>query len=148
MTPETLFSLASTAVLPGWLILIFGPRNRPWLGGIAAGAIPLGLSAVYAVLMLAHFAPAGGGYGSIAEVRTLFASDWVLVAGWVHYLAFDLMVGAWAAARMDAAGISRIAQGFILPLVFLFGPAGALLAWATAAGVRPLAALAGTPREA
>jgi len=27
-------------------------------------------------------------------VRALFAHDHVLVAGWVHYLAFDLMVGA------------------------------------------------------
>ena len=128
MTPDSLFSLSNTLVLPAWLILIFAPRRWPTLNAVPAYIVPLLLSALYAVLVLSHFSQSAGGYGSLSDVRQLFSNDMVLVAGWVHYLAFDLFIGAWAAAMMDRAGVSRIIQGFILSLIFLFGPAGFLLA--------------------
>jgi len=28
-------------------------------------------------------------------VAQLFENRWLLLAGWVHYLAFDLFIGAW-----------------------------------------------------
>lgn len=137
MSPETVFALANASVLPGWAILILAPRRWSWLNAIPALVLPVLLSVLYTAFVLAHFADAGGGYGSIPEVRQLFASDAVLTAGWVHYLAFDLFVGAAMAARMDRAGLSRLIQGFVLPTIFLFGPAGLLLALATEALTRP-----------
>jgi len=104
-------------------------------------AIPLALSALYTALVLAFFWRAeGGGYGSIAEVRALFAHDHVLVAGWVHYLAFDLMVGALLAERMDRAGIHRLVQAPTLLATFMFGPAGVVLALLTEGTLRLLPA--------
>lgn len=141
MSPEDLFGLASAAVLPGWAILIFAPRRWPLLNAVPQIAIPAGLSALYAVLILTRFAEAtnaGGGYGSLAAVARLFDSDWALLAGWVHYLAFDLFVGAWAAARLDRAGVGRIVQAAILPTIFLFGPLGLLLALMVEGGLTPL----------
>lgn len=138
MSPEDLFGLSGALAMPAWLVLIFGPRRWPVLNAIPACAVPLVLSAFYAVLVLSHFAEADGGYGSLAAVRSLFASDMALLAGWVHYLAFDLFIGAWAARRMDAAGISRIIQAFVLPLIFLFGPLGLLLSFAIEAASRPV----------
>jgi hypothetical protein len=134
MTPDTLFSLSSALVLPAWLILIFAPRRWSLLNAIPAYLVPLLLSALYTVLILSHFSQAGGGFGSLSDVRQLFTNDMVLVAGWVHYLAFDLFIGSWSVAMMDRAGVSRIVQGFILPTIFLFGPAGFLLALAISGG--------------
>lgn len=140
MTADDLFGLASAAVLPGWLILIFAPRAR-WvlLDLVPALILPLGLSALYAGLILTHFGASGGGFGSIAGVRQLFASDYGLVAGWVHYLAFDLMIGAMMAGKMDQIGLSRVSQAPLLGLIFLFGPLGLLLIWITEFGTRRLA---------
>ncbi len=133
MTAEDIFGLASAAVLPGWLILIFAPRARwAWLDRVPALIIPLGLSVLYAGLILAHFSASGGGFGTIAAVRQLFASDYGLVAGWVHYLAFDLMIGAMMARKMDQMGLQRLSQAPLLGLIFLFGPLGVLLIWITA----------------
>ena len=134
MTPDNLFSLSSALVLPAWLILIFAPRRWPTLNAFPAYVVPLLLSALYTVLVLSHFSESGGGYGSLSEIRQLFTNDMVLLAGWVHYLAFDLFIGAWTAAMMDRAGLSRLIQGFVLPVIFLFGPAGFLLALAIAGG--------------
>ena len=137
MQPETVFSLANAAVLPAWAILIFAPRGRwPALDAVPRLVVPLLLAVLYAVFILAHFAESGGGYGSIAEVRRLFASDGVLVAGWVHYLVFDLLIATHAAAAMDRAGVGRILQAAVLPTIFLFGPLGWILAFAL---TRPLA---------
>ena len=60
-------------------------------------------------------------------MRQLFTSDWALLAGWMHYLAFDLFVGAWIAAETERRGLTRLVLIPVLPLTFLFGPAGFLL---------------------
>jgi len=134
LTPDNLFSLSSALVIPAWLILLFAPRRWPVLNAVPAYVVPVVLSALYAVLVLSYFSESGGGYSTLSEVRQLFTNDMVLVAGWVHYLAFDLFIGAWAATMMDRAGVSRIIQGSVLPVIFLFGPAGFLLALFIAGG--------------
>jgi hypothetical protein len=138
MSADDLFGLASAAVLPGWLILILAPRGRwVWLDRIPALILPFGLSALYTGLILAHFSAAeGGGFGSIAQVRALFASDYGLLAGWVHYLAFDLLIGAMMAGQMDKMGLSRLSQAPLLGLIFLFGPLGLFLIWAAQGSLR------------
>ena len=72
------------------------------------------------------FAGADGGFSSIEAVRALFQSDALLVAGWLHYLAFDLFVGAWEVRTARAAGIPHLLVIPCLALTFLFGPLGFL----------------------
>jgi ABA DEFICIENT 4-like len=88
--------------------------------------IPALLSLAYAGLVAAYFAGAEGGFSSIAAVRALFASDALLVAGWLHYLAFDLFVGAWQVRTARAEGIPHLLVVPCLVLTFLFGPVGFL----------------------
>ena len=59
----------------------------------------------------------------------LFRDPWIALAGWLHSLAFDVFVGAWAVrtARREGTAFPLVAP--CLPLTFLFGPAG-LLAFA------------------
>ncbi len=143
---NAVFGLANMAVLPGWAILILGPRSRPWLMAIPGVVLPLALAVLYAGLILGYFfGVEDGGFNSVSQVRALFAVDPVLVGGWVHYLAFDLFVGTWLARHMDGAAISRLIQAPILALTFLFGPIGLLLGMATIAGARHLTTL---PQEA
>lgn len=136
MNPETLFAHAGTLALIGWALLILAPKREGLWHAVPALGVPLLLSALYTGLALAHFAPTGGGYGSLEAVRRLLSSDWALLAGWVHYLAFDLAIGAILARRLDAAGLSRVLQAPLLLLVFLFGPLGFLLAMLTEAFLR------------
>ena len=135
MTPAQLFDLANMVALPGWAILIFAPRRRPWLNLLPAVVIPLLLSVLYTGLVLRYFAEAGGGYSTLAAVKTLFLSDEILLAGWAHYLAFDLMIGALMAVRLDKLGASRLVQAPVLISVFLFGPVGVLFTYAMEAAL-------------
>lgn len=129
MTPETVFSIANLLAMAGWLVLIAGiVLNRPLLRDRLAGqAIPLALSAAYLVLILLFWWSAEGGFGSLADVQKLFTSTWAALAGWIHYLAFDLAVGAWLARQVMDRNINRLFLVPLLPLTFLFGPIGYLL---------------------
>jgi hypothetical protein len=129
MTTEQLFSLANAFAVIGWLVLIAGVvLGRPWLRDRLAGIYwPLALSAAYIVAFVLGYGSSGGNFSSLAGVRQLFAGDWTLLAGWIHYLAFDLFVGAWIARETERAGLSRWFLVPVLPMTFLLGPVGFLL---------------------
>ncbi|MEM8570063.1 MAG: ABA4-like family protein [Pseudomonadota bacterium] len=129
MSLEQIFSLSGTLAMAGWIVLVFAPRRWAWVNAVPRLAVPLALSVLYAGFILAYFAESGGGYGSLAEVRQLFTMDELLLAGWIHFLAFDLMIGGFLADRMDRNGINRFVQAPILFSTLMFGPVGVLLAY-------------------
>lgn len=130
LTPDAVFAAANSVALVAWTalavsMLVASLRRYVW------PATGLVLPAVFAVAYLGSLAAGfaageGGGFGSIAEVRRLFANDAALTAGWVHYLAFDLMVGTWIARDAVRASVPAIFTLPALVLTFLFGPAGLL----------------------
>lgn len=127
MSIDLLFRVANTAALLCWVALIALPRPRVvrlWLLPLAVGLLCL----LYTVLVLVFFFRVeGGGFGTLQAVQKLFTSAPVALAGWVHYLAFDLCIGLWIAARADAMGLSRWLQAPVLAVTFMFGPVGLLL---------------------
>ena len=72
-------------------------------------------------------APAEGGFGTLAEVKALFRVDALLLAGWIHYLAFDLFVGAWIVRDSQTHDLRHL---LVIPCLFftlMAGPFGLLL---------------------
>jgi hypothetical protein len=126
MAPEPIFSIASFAATTGWALLIFLPGRR-WTSIVSGSIVPGLLAGVYVVLIALHFWGADGGFGTLNEVARLFANPWLLLAGWLHYLAFDLLIGTWEARDARAKGVSHWALVPCLLGTFLFGPAGWLL---------------------
>jgi hypothetical protein len=125
MPPEDLFALANPLALLGWLALALHPLSPRW-STVAALLPPVLLSVLYAALMLANWAGAAGGFDSLANVMLLFTQPPVALAGWVHYLAFDLLVGLWITRTARVKGINHLLVLPCLALTFLFGPAGFL----------------------
>ncbi len=128
------FSLAGQLAMLGWIILIFLPRRIKPLFFIAQYAIPFSLSLLYAGLALSQYFINDGDYNSLSGVRALFSNDYMLLAGWVHYLAFDLFIGAWIAQYADQLGMSRMIQAPIFLATFMFGPVGLILFFITRTG--------------
>ena len=126
MPPDTLFQIANTTALVGWLILLASPLFPTATDRICAIAIPLLLSIAYTGLIFAYFGRAEGGFDTLANVMKLFSRPEVVLAGWIHYLAFDLFVGAWEVRTARAETIPFLLVIPCLVLSFLFGPAGFL----------------------
>ena len=123
MTIEALFSTLNLLAIAGWLLLIAAPRDRRAIA-TAGTVIPALLSGTYLVLLALHIRESHGGFSSLRAVAQLFSNPWLLLAGWVHYLAFDLLVGTWETTDADARGISKWVVLPCLVLTFLFGPIG------------------------
>ena len=129
MTPDTLFQLANPLAVLGWAALLAAPLAPRAAQAVSAALIPLLLSLAYTGLILAFWWQAPGGFGSLPGVQALFTHPQIALAGWLHYLAFDLFLGAWQVRTARAEGIPHRAVIPCLLLTFLFGPAG-LLAFA------------------
>ncbi|MEO1258806.1 MAG: ABA4-like family protein [Bacteroidota bacterium] len=127
MNPDLVFTICNTIVLPQWLLMIVAPRWKvtQWL--IRQPVIPVALSLVYIAYVASVFGVEGGGFGSLAEVKKLFTVDGAVVAGWVHYLAFDLLIGSWTLVKSQKHGISHFLIIPCLLLTFMAGPVGWLL---------------------
>ena len=128
LTPDFLFQVANPVAMLGWGLLVLAPRWRGTRAVVLSGALLL--AATYAALIgyqtVAHPAP-GGGFSSLAEVAALFRQPWALLAGWVHYLCFDLAVGAWATRDAHRRGVPHWALVPCLLATFMLGPLGLLL---------------------
>lgn len=134
-----IFKIASRFTLIGWILLAVFPGWQFTLP-ITMGIVVLLLCALYSYLIFLgkHLDEPGqklrGNFWSLKGVMNLFKSPRAVLAGWVHYLAFDLAVGAFIVA--DAARYD-IHQLLLLPcliLTLMFGPAG-LLAYFVLRGI-------------
>jgi ABA DEFICIENT 4-like len=129
MTANQAFDIVNLVALVGWVLLALSPRlpRVTMTMTVTAALIPSLLAVVYVVLVLTNIGASEGGFSSLAAVATLFSNPWMLLAGWTHYLAFDLLVGTWEMRDAPARGIPYIVVLPCLVLTFLFGPAGWLL---------------------
>ncbi len=143
MNLEMAYSVINASVMPAWILLICAP-NWKWTHKIVhAVFIPLLLAIVYAYFLgwgifFGGGAP-GAGMSNLGAVMHLFDSPVSTLAGWTHYLVFDLFVGAWIVRDAQRRGIAHIWRVPCLLFTFMFGPLGLalylLIRWVRGRGV-------------
>ncbi|TGL38944.1 ABA4-like family protein [Leptospira perdikensis] len=127
MNPSLIFKIANGITLLSWLVLILSPNQMKVIRPLRVYISGLLLSGVYVFSIIIGNGQAEGNFSSLESVRSLFANDHFLLAGWIHYLAFDLFLGTWEVEDGIKEGINRFLLIPILALTFYFGPAGWLL---------------------
>jgi hypothetical protein len=135
MSPHDAFPALNALAMAGWALLVLFPKRR-WATEVAGRAIPAVLAGVYVAIVAFELLGSEGGFSSLEGVATLFSAPWILLAGWVHYLAFDLLIGSWEVRDAGEQGIPHLLVVPSLLLTFLFGPAGWLLYQATRSATR------------
>ena len=126
MTAAQVFSIVNLLPLPVWATWILAPRSGA-ARSLAHSLWPwLVLAAIYLVSLVIAIVhePTGGSFSSLEGVMALFDSHWGALAGWVHYLCFDMFVGRWIMNDAPAGGY-RLAVPLFLTL--MVGPVGLLL---------------------
>jgi len=118
------WSAVNYSTVPFWLAMIVAPRSRMtrWLVERAA-PLHATLSVVYTVALAAGTATGGErvDFTKLASVSRAFQQPEWMLAGWTHYISFDLLVGSWIWRRALAEG--RSARLSLL-LTWWAGPAG------------------------
>ncbi len=125
MSADLIFTLCSNAILPGWLLLVFAPKWKWTTGFITSFLIPCMLGVVYIGLFIsqANVMPQGGGFGSPQELALSFSNPYLLTAGWIHYLAFDLFVGTCYVTDAQKQGLNHWLVVTCLVFTLMLGPA-------------------------
>ncbi len=119
---RTIYAVINTCTAPVWLAMILAPRSA-LTRQVVRLATPL-----YAALGASYIALLASGWGGERvdfrdpeTVRRGLAQPRGFLAGWAHYIAFDLFVGRWIWEQGLASSRStRVA----LLLTWLAGPAG------------------------
>ncbi|MEZ5134139.1 MAG: ABA4-like family protein [Acidimicrobiales bacterium] len=121
------FALLNASTAPVWLAMILFPRARVtgWLVRRCSWLFA-GLGVAYTALLAAGVATGGEkvDFRDPDSLRAGLANPTAFLAGWTHYLAFDLFVGRWIWETNVAAGRSARLP---LLLTWWFGPVGLTL---------------------
>ncbi|WP_340201885.1 ABA4-like family protein [Ascidiimonas sp. W6] len=128
MTPTDVFSLANLIAMPMWVLMIFLPKWKVTSFLINFKLVPILLSVIYLVYIIQSIVTGGlMDFGSLSSVMQLFTQEYAVLAGWVHYLAFDLLIGMWLLNQNKELKIHQALMAPCLLLTFMFGPLGFLL---------------------
>ena len=130
MTPTEVFSIASMIAMPMWILMIFLSKWKVTRFLIDFKVIPLALAFIYAIYIFQAIQIGGMmDFGSLKSVMSLFTEENAVLAGWVHYLAFDLLIGMWMLDQNKELRINQLIMAPCLFLTFMLGPIGFLLFW-------------------
>ncbi len=129
MELATLYRFANLFVLIPWCCLLFLPRWKGTRIIVYSYLFPLFFSLLY--LMMFIFVSGGqeGGvdfsqFSTLTGLTKLFAKESAVMIGWLHYLAFDLLVGIWEVRDAQKKGIQH---WLLIPCLFftlMAGPIG------------------------
>lgn len=128
MTPDLIFSICSSIAMVGWLLLIIVSQFWYKIDSFIIGIIVTVFAIVYTWLIFAnfHFSDIEK-FNTLDGVMSLFSNKTIVTAGWIHYLAFDLMTGLWIKKNSEKHFISHWLVIPCLLLTFMFGPIGLLI---------------------
>ena len=128
MSPDSVFQTCNTIAMAGWLVLLIISPFWSGFDKFLIGIVITLFAIVYAWLILQVFTPGDfEKFGSLNGVMELFTNRTAVTAGWVHYLAFDLLTGIWIKKNAQKYNIHHLILIPCFLLTFMLGPIGLLL---------------------
>ncbi len=128
MSYSTIFSLANMLAMIMWLLMLIVPNWKPTRFLVDHKIIPIALSALYGFYIIQTMTQGiEMNFGSLEGVMGLFSHESATLAGWLHYLAFDLIVGMWMITQNRTIGIHPLLMIPCLLGAFMLGPIGFLV---------------------
>ncbi|MFT4525359.1 MAG: hypothetical protein ACI9FU_000034 [Granulosicoccus sp.] len=125
MTFAILYKVANASVIPAWLLLVLLPKHRITKFVAHSYLYPVLLGLLYVWLLVTSFGGEGG-MDTLANLKLSFGRDEILILGWVHYLVFDLFIGAWIVRDARQNSINHLMTVPCLLLTLFVGPVGLL----------------------
>jgi Domain of unknown function (DUF4281) len=130
-TLEIYFKSATLLAVSCWLLLILFPsfsysNQYVILVAVALLAVSYGYLLFFRKNHDATIYPKGN-FSTLQGVSNLFLNPKGVLIGWIHYLAFDLMVGLYIKQEATTLGMSHWLQIPCFILTLVFGPLGLLL---------------------
>ncbi|MBP6014084.1 MAG: DUF4281 domain-containing protein [Alphaproteobacteria bacterium] len=131
LSADDIYQILNLGVLPFWALIILVPFLRITDTLVHSVFAPIVLGVIYGWLLANVMAgavpmPEGAGFASLDALMRTFSVKEAVVAGWAHYIVFDLFVGAWIARDAQRIGLNQFIVAPALILTLLVGPIGLL----------------------
>lgn len=121
---ELIFNIGNTYALMLWILLIVLPQNEKVRTGLTFGGVGM-LALLYSAVVLTSVQELNfNDFSSLSGVKSLFASDMAVAAGWIHYLCFDFFAGYHVRKKLTESGLKIWFQLPVLFFTFMLGPFG------------------------
>jgi Domain of unknown function (DUF4281) len=126
---NAIFRVSNWLIIPFWFLMIVFPRWR-WTRRIMNSPY---VSAAPALLYAGLVLPRLGAIWpavtrpTMGRIAALLASPAGATIAWVHFLAFDLLVGRWIYLDAQERQVPALIMAPVLFLTLMLGPAGFLL---------------------
>jgi hypothetical protein len=128
MNPDTLFNITCLLAALGWIIILFASPFWLQYDKIIIGVIVVILAIAYSYCNFSNFDPQIlSKFSSLDGISGLFQNKTILLACWLHIMAFDLIGAVWMKRNAVKHGIGH--GLLIIPLLFtcILGPLGFLI---------------------
>lgn len=128
--PATMYLVLNYGVMPFWALLFFMPHAKLTELLVHSVLPPLVLGVTYAWLLATAITgamPEGAGFATLPALMKTFSTETAVVAGWAHYLVFDMFVGSWEARDAQRVGLHHLLVLPCLVMTFLVGPIGLVM---------------------
>jgi len=128
MSPDSIFQTCNTITMVGWIVLLIISPFWSSFDKFLIGIIITLLAIVYAWLIFQVFTPGDfEKFSSLNGVMELFTDKTAVTAGWIHYLAIDLLTGIWIKKNAQKYNIHHLIVLPCLLVTFMLAPIGLLL---------------------
>ncbi|CAO3616331.1 unnamed protein product [Cunninghamella blakesleeana] len=131
---DTIFNIVNIIPLPVWLLMSIAPQWNVTHTIVKSHITSIVISIIFVALNIIHFSNDTDefeitGFFSLNVIAYVFSKRFIVLIGWVHYLAFDVFIGSWI--FLDNLKNKTPLPHFFMILCFLFtytfGPSGFLL---------------------
>jgi hypothetical protein len=126
MSDDVWLRILNPFVMLGWLAMVFAPRTRITRWYLESDVLPLGIGVVYLAKVAPHLPGLLSQFDTLPHIEAAMRLPGMLFAGWIHYLAFDFLVGRVMLADAQRRGIPHLLMVPCLLLTFMLGPSGYL----------------------
>ncbi len=127
MTASLMFQICNLLVTPQWLLMMLAPNWHVTRWLVKSRLFIIILSLVYIFYIIGIFSVGGfKNFSSLEGIKSLFTKDDIILAGWIHILAFDLFAGSWVWQNAKTRHVHHL---WLIPIFFLMwfmGPIGLL----------------------
>ena len=125
MSPDSIFQLCSTIALVAWLILFILSPFWHGVDKLLIGVVITLFSILYFWLLAQNFKLSDmQNFSTLDGFMQLLTSKVAVTTAWIHFLAFDLMVGIWIKKNAQKHGIKHWVLIPCLFFTFMVGPVG------------------------
>ena len=131
MSPESIFNYLNILTGIAWFFILVLSRYWAFADKIVTGIVVVIISGIYTWLNFSHIGEVGGPtqFLSFDGVMRIFSNPYLIMAGWAHIVAFDILVGIWIKNTAAQNGIPYWVVVPILLVTIMFAPLGFLIFW-------------------